>query len=121
MGSGSSGPMELKRRRWRQQRRRQMRKVFAAALGLGAALLFGGTAEAQDKPKIRVGTQVSISAHLFMQNTLELLKGLSKTYDVDWVRFAGSGDVTPALVAGMAARCLETPFPPSNAIFQSKV
>lgn len=94
---------------------------FGAVLALGAALLFGGTAEAQDKTKIRIGTHVSISAHLFMQKKPELMKGLGKTYEVEWVRFAGSGDATPALVAGKVDACLATPFPMANAIFQSKV
>lgn len=96
-------------------------KVIGAVLTLGAALLFGATAEAQDKPKIRIGTHVSISAHLFMQKKPELMKGLGKTYEVEWVRFAGSGDATPALVAGKLDAALATPFPMSNALFQSKV
>lgn len=94
---------------------------FGAVLALGAALLFGGAAEAQDKTKIRIGTHVSISAHLFMQKKPELMKGLGKTYEVEWVRFAGSGDATPALVAGKLDAALATPFPMSNALFRSKV
>jgi ABC-type nitrate/sulfonate/bicarbonate transport system substrate-binding protein len=95
---------------------------FGAALALlGAALLVGGTAEAQELTKIRIGTHISISAHLFMQKKPELMKGLGKTYEVEWVRFAGGGDAMPALVAGKIDGCLGTPFPLSNALFQSKV
>src|SRR5688500_7728444 len=85
------------------------------------ALLFAGAAIAQDRPKIRIGTHISISAHLFMQRKPEVLKNLGKTYEVEWVRFAGSGDATPALVAGKLDGCLATPFPMANAIFQSRV
>ena len=94
---------------------------FGAVLALGVALVFGGTAEAQEKTKIRIGTHVSIRAHLFMQKKPELMKGLGKTYEVEWVRFAGSGDATPALVAGKLDAALATPFPMTNALFQSKV
>ena len=76
---------------------------------------------AQEKVKIRIGTHISISAHLFMQKKPEILKNMGKTYDVEWVRFAGSGDAMPALVAGKLDACLATPFPMANAINQSRV
>jgi NitT/TauT family transport system substrate-binding protein len=95
---------------------------FGAALALlAAAVLVGGTAEAEELTKIRIGTHISISAHLFMQKKPELMKGLGKTYDVEWVRFAGGGDAMPALVAGKIDGCLGTPFPLTNALFQSQV
>jgi ABC-type nitrate/sulfonate/bicarbonate transport system substrate-binding protein len=80
-----------------------------------------GSAGAQEKVKMRIGTHISISAHLFMQRKPEVLKSMGKTYEVEWVRFAGSGDATPALVAGKLDGCLATPFPMANAIFQSRV
>lgn len=90
-------------------------------LALATLLVVSGSALAQDKPKIRIGTHVSISAHLFMQKKPEVLKNLGKSYDVEWVRFAGSGDAMPALVAGKLDGCLATPFPLATALFQSKV
>lgn len=94
---------------------------IAAWLLAAAAFVAAGQAAAQDKVKIRVGTHISISAHLFMQKKPEILKNYGKTYEVEWVRFAGSGDATPALVAGKLDGCLATPFPLTNALFQSKV
>jgi len=91
---------------------------FVAVL---VALLFAGVALAQDRPKIRIGTHISISAHLFMQRKPEVLKNMGKTYEVEWVRFSGSGDALPALVAGKLDGALATPFPMFNAIYQSKV
>jgi sulfonate transport system substrate-binding protein len=88
---------------------------------ISIALLITSGAAAQDRVKMRIGTHISISAHLFMQRKPEVLKNLGKTYDVEWVRFAGSGDATPALVAGKLDACLATPFPMANAIFQSRV
>jgi sulfonate transport system substrate-binding protein len=88
---------------------------------ISIALLITGSAAAQDRVKMRIGTHISISAHLFMQRKPEVLKNLGKTYEVEWVRFAGSGDATPALVAGKLDACLATPFPMANAIFQSRV
>src|SRR3954464_2327211 len=85
------------------------------------AAFFAASAAAQDKPRIRIGTHISISAHLFMQKKPEILKNLGKTYEVEWVRFAGSGDAMPALVAGKLDGCLATPFPMANAINQSRV
>jgi ABC-type nitrate/sulfonate/bicarbonate transport system substrate-binding protein len=85
------------------------------------ATLLSGAAVAQEKVKIRIGTHVSISAHLFMQKKPEVLANMGKSYDVEWVRFAGSGDATPALVAGQVDGCLATPFPMANALFQSRV
>jgi ABC-type nitrate/sulfonate/bicarbonate transport system substrate-binding protein len=92
-----------------------------ALMGLCTAVLVSGAAVAQEKVKIRIGTHVSISAHLFMQKKPELLANMGKSYDVEWIRFAGSGDATPALVAGKLDGCLATPFPMANALFQSRV
>ncbi|OGA04843.1 MAG: hypothetical protein A3I00_01710 [Betaproteobacteria bacterium RIFCSPLOWO2_02_FULL_64_12] len=97
------------------------RRLVALIAFVSAAILVSGSAAAQEKVKIRIGTHISISAHLFMQKKPEVLKNLGKTYDVEWVRFAGSGDATPALVAGKLDGCLATPFPMANAIFQSRV
>jgi ABC-type nitrate/sulfonate/bicarbonate transport system substrate-binding protein len=90
-------------------------------LAVCAAALASGIAFAQEKVKIRVGTHISISAHLFMQKKPEVLKNLGKTYDVDWVRFSGSGDAMPALVAGKLDGTLGTPFPLANALLVSRV
>ena len=97
------------------------RRAFTLAAGLCAALAVAGTASAQEKVRIRIGTHVSISAHLFMQKKPDVLKNYGKTYEVEWVRFAGSGDAMPALVAGKIDGCLATPFPMANAINQSRV
>jgi sulfonate transport system substrate-binding protein len=97
------------------------RRAFILAAGVIAALVFAGTAVAQEKVKIRIGTHISISAHLFMQKKPDILKNYGKTYEVEWVRFAGSGDAIPALVAGKIDGCLATPFPMANAINQSRV
>src|ERR1700748_1408879 len=86
-----------------------------------AAVLMSHVAFAEDKVKIRIGTHISISAHLFMQKKPEILKHMGKSYDVEWVRFSGSGDAMPALVAGKLDGCLATPFPMANALFQSRV
>jgi len=83
--------------------------------------LASGAAIAQEKLKIRIGTHASISAHLFMQKKPDILKNLGKTYEVEWVRFAGGGDAMPALVAGKIDGCLASPFPMANAISQSRV
>ena len=56
-----------------------------------------------------------------MQKKPEILKNYGKTYEVEWVRFAGSGDAMPALVAGKLDACLATPFPMANALNQSRV
>jgi sulfonate transport system substrate-binding protein len=98
-----------------------MIRFVCALITCFAALLASGAAAAQDKVKIRIGTHISISAHLFMQKKPEILKNLGKTYEVEWVRFAGSGDAMPALVAGKLDACLATPFPMANAINQSRV
>lgn len=90
-------------------------------LAATVAVLATGAASAQEKVKIRIGTHASISAHLFMQKKPDILKNMGKTYEVEWVRFAGSGDAMPALVAGKLDGCLATPFPMANAINQSKV
>jgi ABC-type nitrate/sulfonate/bicarbonate transport system substrate-binding protein len=97
------------------------RRAFTLAAGFCAALAIAGTASAQEKVKIRIGTHISISAHLFMQKKPDILKNYGKTYEVEWVRFAGSGDAMPALVAGKIDGCLATPFPMANAINQSRV
>ena len=97
------------------------RRAFTLAAGLCTALAIAGTASAQEKVKIRIGTHISISAHLFMQKKQDILKNYGKTYEVEWVRFAGSGDAMPALVAGKIDGCLATPFPMANAINQSRV
>ena len=98
-----------------------MTRRLALALTVVAPLLLAVASEAQDKPKIRIGTHISISAHTFMQRKPEILKNLGKTYEVEWVRFAGSGDAMPALIAGKLDACLGTPFPLSTALFQAKV
>jgi ABC-type nitrate/sulfonate/bicarbonate transport system substrate-binding protein len=92
-----------------------------ALVSLCTAVLVSGAAVAQERVKIRIGTHVSISAHLFMQKKPEVLTNMGKSYDVEWVRFAGSGDATPALVAGKLDGCLATPFPMANALFQTRV
>src|SRR3982751_1192647 len=97
------------------------RRNFVLATACVAAFALTGSAYGQEKVKIRIGTHISISAHLFMQKKPELLKNYGKTYEVEWVRFAGSGDAMPALVAGKLDACLATPFPMANAINQSRV
>ncbi len=98
-----------------------VRRLVAQIAFVSAAILVSGSAAAQEKVKIRIGTHISISAHLFMQKRPEVLKNYGKTYEVEWVRFSGGGDATPALVAGKLDGCLATPFPMANAIFQSRV
>ena len=93
------------------------RFLFGAATAV--ALVSATAASAQ--VKIRVGTHIAISTHLFMQKKPEVLKNMGKTYEVEWVRFSGSGDAMPALVAGKLDGALATPFPIANALFQSKV
>ena len=95
--------------------------ALAPALLAPASLLVPGPAQGQTPVKIRIGTHISISAHLFMQKKPEILKNFGKSYDVEWVRFSGSGDAMPALVAGKLDGCLATPFPMANAINQSRV
>ncbi len=99
-----------------------MKRLLAlVVVGLTLSALLAIPTAAQEKPKIRIGTHVSISAHTFMQRKPEILKHLGKTYDAEWVRFSGSGDAMPALVAGKLDGCLGTPFPLYTALFQSKV
>ncbi len=102
---------------------RSRRKLLAMAPSLlaPAALIAFPSVRAQQVQKIRIGTHVSISSHLFMQKKPELLKNAGKTYEAEWVRFSGSGDAMPALVAGQLDGCLGTPFPMANAINQSRV
>jgi ABC-type nitrate/sulfonate/bicarbonate transport system substrate-binding protein len=69
-------------------------------IAFSAVVASSEVALAQDKVKVRIGTHISISAHLFMQKKPEVLKHMGKSYEVEWVRFAGSGDAMPALVAG---------------------
>src|SRR6476469_11208034 len=92
-----------------------------ALIAFSAVVASSEVALAQDKVKVRIGTHISISAHLYMQKKPEILKNYGKTYEVEWVRFAGSGDAMPALVAGKLDACLATPFPMANAINQSRV
>jgi ABC-type nitrate/sulfonate/bicarbonate transport system substrate-binding protein len=94
-----------------------MTRIFAVLV----ALTLSGAALAQDRPKMRIGTHIAISAHLFMQRKPEVLKNLGKTYEVEWTRFSGSGDATPALIAGKIDGCLATPFPLATALLVSKV
>ena len=96
-----------------------IRRVSLALATLLVLLAVDGAA--QDRTKIRIGTHISISAHTFMQRKPEILRHAGKSYEVEWVRFAGSGDAMPALVAGNLDACLGTPFPLSVALFQSKV
>jgi len=98
-----------------------IKRCIGALFALLAAAVVLPGATAQELVKIRIGTHASISAHLFMQKKPELMKNLGKTYTVEWVRFAGSGDAMPALVAGKLDGCLATPFPMANAINQSHV
>jgi len=99
-----------------------MKRLLAlVVVGLALSVLLGTEGGAQEKAKIRIGTHVSISAHTFMQRKPEILKNAGKTYDVEWVRFSGSGDAMPALVAGKLDGCLGTPFPLYTALVQSKV
>jgi NitT/TauT family transport system substrate-binding protein len=96
-------------------------RLFALLVAFSAVVASKEVALAQDKVKVRIGTHISISAHLFMQKKPEVLKHMGKSYEVEWVRFAGSGDAMPALVAGKLDGCLATPFPMANALFQSHV
>ena len=59
--------------------RRSLLALAPAALVPGA-LLTPQRARAQAVPKIRIGTHVSISAHLFMQKKPEILKNFGKTF-----------------------------------------
>ena len=102
-------------------RSRRLVLALAPAVLVPGALFTPAGARAQAIPKIRIGTHISISAHLYMQKKPELLKHLGKTYDVEWVRFSGSGDAMPALVAGKLDACLATAFPMANAINLSHV
>ena len=63
--------------------------IVALAACAGLALALPGGAQAQDRAKIRIGTHISISAHLFMQRKPEITKHLGKTYEAEWVRFSG--------------------------------
>ncbi|MCZ7562727.1 MAG: ABC transporter substrate-binding protein [Burkholderiales bacterium] len=94
---------------------------FVVLITACAAVLLSGAASAQEKVKMRIGTHIAISAHLFMQKKPEVLKNLGKTYDIEWVRFSGSGDAMPALVAGKLDGTLGTPFPLANALYVSQV
>ena len=96
-------------------------RIFGLLIGCVAFVASYQVTLAQDKVKIRIGTHISISAHLFMQKKPDVLKHMGKSYDVEWVRFSGSGDAMPALVAGKLDGCLGTPFPLANALFQSRV
>ena len=78
------------------------------------ALAATGSAGAQEKVKMRIGTHISISAHLFMQRKPEVLKNLGKTYEVEWVRFAGSGDATPVILRLRMLSLPEACAPPAR-------
>jgi sulfonate transport system substrate-binding protein len=103
------------------RRSRRSLLALAPAVLVPGAIFAPASASAQSVPKIRIGTHVSISAHLYMQKKPEILKNLGKSYDVEWIRFSGSGDAMPALVAGKLDACLATPFPMANALNQSRV
>jgi len=103
------------------RRSRRSLLALAPAVLVPGAIFAPASASAQSVPKIRIGTHVSISAHLFMQKKPEILKNFGKSYDVEWIRFSGSGDAMPALVAGKLDACLATPFPMANALNQSRV
>lgn len=103
------------------RRSRRSLLALAPAVLVPGAIFAPASASAQSIPKIRIGTHVSISAHLYMQKKPEILKNLGKSYDVEWIRFSGSGDAMPALVAGKLDACLATPFPMANALNQSRV
>jgi ABC-type nitrate/sulfonate/bicarbonate transport system substrate-binding protein len=103
------------------RRSRRSLLALAPAVLVPGAIFAPASARAQSVPKIRIGTHVSISAHLFMQKKPEILKNFGKSYDVEWIRFSGSGDAMPALVAGKLDACLATPFPMANALNQSRV
>jgi sulfonate transport system substrate-binding protein len=97
------------------------RPMIALLAALVLTGLVSNAARAQDKVTIRIGTHIAISAHLFMQKKPGIMKNLGKTYDIQWVRFAGGGEAAPALAAGNIDGCLATPFPFSNVLFQSRV
>ena len=103
------------------RRSRRSLLALAPAVLVPGAIFAPAAANAQSIPKIRIGTHVSISAHLYMQKKPEILKNFGKSYDVYWIRFSGSGDAMPALVAGKLDACLATPFPMANALNQSRV
>ena len=98
-----------------------MKRLMIALLAALATAGISQTAHAQDKVTIRIGTHISIAAHLFMQKKPEILKNLGKTYDIQWVRFSGGGDAAPAVAAGKIDGALVTPFPLTNVLFQSHV
>ena len=50
---------------------------------LSVFVLACGQAAAQEKAKMRIGTHIAISAHLFMQRKPEVLKNMGKTYEVE--------------------------------------
>ncbi len=102
-------------------RSRRKALALAPAMLMPGALFMPAIARAQTPVKMRIGTHVSISTHMVMQKKPEILKNFGKSYDVEWVRFSGSGDAMPALVAGKLDGCLGTPFPMANALNQSKV
>lgn len=98
-----------------------MKRLLIALLAALVAAVIAPAARAQDKVTIRIGTHISIAAHLFMQKKPEILKNLGKTYDIQWVRFSGGGDAAPAVAAGKIDGALATPFPLTNVLFQSHV
>jgi sulfonate transport system substrate-binding protein len=98
----------------------QWRRRFLSVLTACVVLCVSASAFAQNKVKIRIGTHISIAAHLIMQKRPEVLQHLGKSYEVEWVRFAGSADAMPALIAGSLDGCLATPGPMANALFQTR-
>src|SRR5262245_22809333 len=56
-------------------------RLFALLVACSAVVASKGVALAQDKVKVRIGTHISISAHLFMQKKPEVLKHMGKSYE----------------------------------------
>src|SRR5436190_1147146 len=59
-----------------------MKPILSAAF-LVSIFLLAGPAPAQDKLKMRIGTHIAISTHLFMQRKPEVLKNMGKTFGVN--------------------------------------
>jgi sulfonate transport system substrate-binding protein len=93
----------------------------AAALALSLGLGLAAEGSAQGKVKLRIGTHVSIAAHTIMQKRPDLLRNHGKSYEVEWIRFAGGGDAMPALAAGKVDGCLLTPHPFANAVQKARL
>ena len=65
------------------RRSRRSLLALAPAVLVPGAIFAPASAKAQSVPKIRIGTHVSISAHLYMQKKPEILKNFGKSYDVE--------------------------------------